>query len=394
MKRLICFLLLIMLSLTTVLAACGGNVTGDTSSGAASSAGSQGTESSAGENSDIIIIDPSSQPDTDQSQGGDTSPDDDTDDDYEYMGVIITDNRAIEPFGGSYDNGQLYGRYLNYYVTGSEGIEGLGDSVNIYSMIIPTAAAYYLPESLQSQYGGKQLDKIAYVYETHTEVTPVDIYSITAEHKNDEEEIYFKTEHHWTQYGAYWAAKKFAEVANVSFLDDLSKYEYGGKFYEDGTPMPFLGSLYSKTQLQVLKDNPDKFFYYEYPGDYTVEFYSYDFKELKKTKDTCYMYVSDDLPSAWYMIFMDGDNYSIKINSDIKNGRTCVVFKDSFGNALVPMLLSSFETIYAIDIREFPLNSIDFIKSVGATDVLFAVCAFTPMGSNFKYVEQMRRQGK
>ena len=98
--------------------------------------------------------------------------------------------------------GKLYGRYLNYYVTGSEGIEGLGDSVNIYSMIIPTAAAYYLPESLQSQYGGKQLDKIAYVYETHTEVTPVDIYSITAEHKNDEEEIYFKTEHHWTQYGA------------------------------------------------------------------------------------------------------------------------------------------------------------------------------------------------
>lgn len=92
-------------------------------------------------------------------------------------------------------------------------------------------------------------------------------------------------------------------------------------------------------------------------------------------------------------VFMDGDNYSIKNHSDVKNGRTCVVFKDSFGNALVPMLLSSFETIYAIDIRKFPLNAIDFIQEVGATDVLFAVCAFTPMGSNYQYVETIRTAG-
>lgn len=74
-------------------------------------------------------------------------------------------------------------------------------------MIIPTAAAYYMPEKYEDQYGGKQLDKIDYVYEWLDGVTPVDIYDITAEHKNDEEEIYFRTEHHWTQYGAYWAAK-------------------------------------------------------------------------------------------------------------------------------------------------------------------------------------------
>ena len=157
--------------------------------------------------------------------------------------------------------------------------------------------------------------------------------------------------------------------------------------------MPFLGSLYSQTQQQILKDHPDKFFYYEYPGEYTMEMYSYDFKELKRTKDSCYMYVSDDLPSAWYMIFMDGDNYSIKINSDVKNGRTCVVFKDSFGNALVPMLLSSFERYtpsISANFRSTP--SISSKKSARPT-CFFAVCAFTPMGSNYQYVETIRTMG-
>ena len=30
-----------------------------------------------------------------------------------------------------------------------------------------------------------------------------------------------------------------------------------------------------------------------------MELYSYDYSELIRTKDSCYMYVSDDLPSAW-----------------------------------------------------------------------------------------------
>ena len=381
-------LLLIVLTLSTILAACGNNPEGTTAAPGASAGESRPDGTASTDGSSPIIGAPSDDPNISDGGTTDTSSSTGGGNEYEFKGIIFTeDYRAVEPFGGSYENGQLFARYLNRYR------HFLGDDINIYNMIIPTAAAYYMPEKYEDQYGGKQLDKIDYVYEWLDGVTPVDIYDITAEHKNDEEEIYFRTEHHWTQYGAYWAAKKFAEIANVPFEDDLSKYTYSGKFYEDGTPMPFLGSLYSATQQQILKEHPDKFFYYEYPGEYTMELYSYDYSELIRTKDSCYMYVSDDLPSAWYMIFMDGDNYSIKINSDVKNGRTCVVFKDSFGNALVPMLLSSFETIYAIDIRKFPLNAIDFIQEVGATDVLFAVCAFTPMGSNYQYVETIRTAG-
>ena len=62
-----------------------------------------------------------------------------------------------------------------------------------------------------------------------------------------------------------------------------------------------------------------------------------------------------------------------ELDTDCTNGRTLVIFKDSFGNALVPFLTHSFSKIYVCDFRYFDLNAIDFIENVGATDVLFAV---------------------
>ena len=66
----------------------------------------------------------------------------------------------------------------------------------------------------------------------------------------------------------------------------------------------------------------------------------------------------------------------------MNNGRKLVMFKDSFGNALVPFLLNSFEEICVVDMRYFELNAIDYIQEKGATDVLFADCVFTACGGN------------
>ena len=212
-------LLLIALTLSAILAACGNNPGGTTSTPGASAGESQPDGTASTDGSSPIIGAPSDDPNVSDGGTTDTSSSTGGGNEYEFKGIIFTeDYRAVEPFGGSYENGQLFARYLNRYR------HFLGDDINIYNMIIPTAAAYYMPEKYEDQYGGKQLDKIDYVYEWLDGVTPVDIYDITAEHKNDEEEIYFRTEHHWTQYGAYWAAKKFAEIANVPFEDDLSKY--------------------------------------------------------------------------------------------------------------------------------------------------------------------------
>ncbi|MDD4125066.1 MAG: DHHW family protein [Eubacteriales bacterium] len=307
--------------------------------------------------------------------------------------LLIIGNRCMESFGGEYSSGQLYAKYVSNYK------KDLGDKVNVYSMVIPVASSIYLTGNYYDKYGGKQIDKINYIIEClkDTGVKPVDIYETLKSHK--EEEIYFRTDHHWTMLGAYYAAEVLANTADVQFKQlyfpgsktiNESNYKLNGKFNEDGSSKAFLGSLYGKTKAKVLLDNPETFFWYEYMGKYTCNWYSYDYSELKMTKDSCFLNVSDAYVSAWYMIFMDGDNYSLKITTDAGNGRVAVVFKDSFGNALIPAMLSSFETIYAIDMRYFPLDSIDFIQKVGATDVVFAVSSFTALGINYKYIEQMR----
>jgi hypothetical protein len=60
-----------------------------------------------------------------------------------------------------------------------------------------------------------------------------------------------------------------------------------------------------------------------------------------------------------------------EIKTDVKNGRTLVLIKDSYGNALVPYFVGSFEKIYVLDMRYTHVNLRSFFKQVGATDILF-----------------------
>ena len=74
-------------------------------------------------------------------------------------------------------------------------------------------------------------------------------------------------------------------------------------------------------------------------------------------------------------MFVGTDDTILEVDTDADNDRVLVIFKDSYGNALVPFLTSSFSKIYLCDNRFFNINSVDFAKEVGATDVLFALGA-------------------
>ena len=81
------------------------------------------------------------------------------------------------------------------------------------------------------------------------------------------------------------------------------------------------------------------------------------------------------------MVF-GSDERIAHVHTQANNGRRLVIFKDSYGNALLPFLTSSFEDIYLCDIRYFDLNALTFISDVGATDLLFAMCTFSAVGPN------------
>ena len=58
------------------------------------------------------------------------------------------------------------------------------------------------------------------------------------------------------------------------------------------------------------------------------------------------------------------------ITTDNKNGKTLLVFKESYGNAFVPYMIDYYEQIVVVDIRENAGSTADIIARYGVTDAL------------------------
>lgn len=272
--------------------------------------------------------------------------------------ITLNDKPAgIMLFGGSEKQGIRYAETINAYK------EALGDDVNVYNMIVPTSVEFYLPDKLR-KYSASEKDNIEKIYSHLSEdVIHVDAYSKLQEHSN--EYVYFRTDHHWTPLGAYYAYTAFSEALGNTPLP-ISEYE-------TKTKEGFVGSLYGYSNLIDLKNNPDTFTYYIPPVNWTTSYYDYKTLAFKYNGVLFHEYVEGE---NCYGMFLGADAIHTKIVTENKNSRKIVVFKESYGNAFVPFLVSDFEEIYVIDIRFFEKNAVDYIKQIGATDVLFLNNAF------------------
>ena len=280
-------------------------------------------------------------------------------------GILIinkgTENvMAMELYGGSFAAGKKYAQIINSYKSDlSEALEG---RVNVYSMCIPMAVAYYLPDEFKEQ-SASIPDNIKNINSYLNGVVSVDAYSALLEHTD--EYIYSRTDHHWQPIGAYYAAQAFAESAKVDFASLDS--------YEKKVKTDFVGTLYGHSGEAELESHPDTFTYYVPQNSYTT--YNYDSDLSNKNQGILlHEYASG---TNTYSMFLGDDKHVVQIDTDVSNGRTLVIFKDSFGNALVPFLTGSFEHIYVVDYRYCDFNAVDFCVDVKATDVLFATSMFT-----------------
>lgn len=288
-------------------------------------------------------------------------------------GIILDHKRAVCVYGGSFSVGQDYAETLNAYQ------QDLGSDVQVYSLVAPTAVSYYLPEEY-ANYTASETENIDNINSYLKDVKPVDVYNALKPHTA--EAIYARTDHHWLPLGAYYAAEAFAKVADVPFAS-LSDYD-------TATKKDYVGSMYTYTESAVLLDNPEEFTYYIPKNKYKTTYYSTSFTD--PTEGDLLMNLDGYDNSMYYLVFMGGDDKITHVETDCKNGRTLVIFKDSYGNALVPCLTSSFENIYVCDMRYFELNAIDFCKQVGCTDLLFAMNTFSATGGNESYLESNRVQ--
>jgi hypothetical protein len=270
---------------------------------------------------------------------------------FDNNGIVTIGDRSFMLFGGNRVQGKYYADVLNAYKA------AMGEDVNIFAMVVPTAVEFYLPAEF-AEYSNSEKAQIDYIYQNLVGVTPVDAYSKLAAHTD--EPIYLKTDHHWSQLGAYYASTAFAEALGETpqALSDYEKVERQG----------YVGSLYGYTNDIKIKENPEQFDYYIQPLPYKTYFYKYD--TLQSMGSGHLIYEAAAIENS-YAMFIGADAIHTKVITENKNGRRLCVFKESFGNALIPELVPYFEEIYVIDIRFFGMSAIDYMKQQGITDILF-----------------------
>jgi len=267
--------------------------------------------------------------------------------------------------------------------------KAVGKNARVISLVTPNSGQFYSPKDMHSGvHDQKAMINLCYD-NMNKDVLKVDAYSVLDQHKR--EDLFFRTDHHWTQLGAYYAYTAFCKTAGFKAvaLDE----------FQSGTYTRFLGSMYTYTkqypQSSVLQENPDTLTYYLPIVRTTAAFYAN--ADIENTATYWTEVVNTSLPENEYnkyMCFMSGDHPAALITTDVK-GPTCLVLKDSYGNAFLPFLTSHYSEIYVIDPREFnqdgkpSLDLISYVEERQIDDVILVNYPF--MINNAKYVKWLNR---
>lgn len=284
--------------------------------------------------------------------------------------LILDSGRSIMLSSTGSANGASYAATVNRY-------KEKFPNINMYSLVIPTAISYYLPVEFASH----DPDERGHINEINAAlkgVTPVDVYSVLARHTD--EPIYFNTDHHWTQLGAFYGAEEFAKTAGVDFKP-LSEYDR----YDGGD---FVGSAYGNSgdDPRVL-ELVEPFIYYVPKSDFTTTFY-----ELDGSGGTPFKYFED--PGEFdkfgkYSLYMYGDGHIVHMNTSCKNGRRLLVLKEAFANPFCGCLVNSFEDIWVADMKYIKTTATQLINDHDITDLLFCLSTFSTSGANQEFLSEI-----
>lgn len=215
-------------------------------------------------------------------------------------------------------------------------LEDLVDKWDARVMLVPTADNILtdkLPSYASYYDESKLLEKVR---ELVGERSYIDVYSILEAHR--EEDIYYRTDHHWTSLGAYYGYLAWTRETH-SFL-----YPYNP---ENMTTVSedFQGSLHSSVPVI---DTMDRIQIFPETKARPITI-TYDFKDTGNS-----FYEESYLAGKnQYGYFLDDNHGFLEIHTDYQNDRTLFLIKDSYANSMIPLLQPHYSTIYVVDLRYY-----------------------------------------
>lgn len=269
--------------------------------------------------------------------------------------IYVTKNRAFSLYYFNLKAANNYSKVINKYQKKLTG-------VTVYDILAPTSVGIYVDKKKSKEIGtSNQKEAFSYIYSNMNKaVRTVDAYGAIKEHSN--EYLYYRTDHHWTALGAYYAYFQFCSEKNIK-SNSLSSFEK--KKYKN-----FLGSYYAASnQSSILKKNVDTIEAYIPMGTNKME---YTDKNGKVHVWPIVNDVSKYNMYSKYSAFTAGDNpYSVITNTNSKSKESCIVVKESYGNAMIPFLVDHYKNIYIIDYRYYKNGIVSLAKQKKVNDVIF-----------------------
>lgn len=229
------------------------------------------------------------------------------------------------------------------------------------ALLVPSAAAA-LPELLPP--GAEAYDAEAALKVAREVLTELQVPDVAAALRAEPaEQLYYRTDHHWTAAGALRGYRSLPEG-------------YGAW---NGSLEPFCGAFYGTTWSKTLDPGAegDRIELFSLPDSVTAE------------ADGQPISVYDETAAGRkdkYTVYLGGNHGLVKLTGGCSNGKTLLVLKDSFANCLAPLLTVDYETVLIVDLRYYP-GTVRSLLTAEAPDALLFVYEMSGIAEGDDFVK-------
>ncbi|MBE5761858.1 MAG: hypothetical protein E7334_07670 [Clostridiales bacterium] len=224
------------------------------------------------------------------------------------------------------------------------------------ALIIPTTAGYVDRELLKKAEWECYTDNeiIKTIHETF--LGKASFIDISEEFISCEEQLFYRTDHHWNEYGAYIAYENICGYFGI----ETKPFEEFDISYMEG----FYGSTYSRSGLWLTKSDTIalldpgvcvKVRFSDAEGEWDSLFFTEKYADMMDK----------------YPVFLDGNHPVTYVeNLEAEEERTLIMIKDSYAMSLVPMLIGHYSDIVLVDLRYYKQPVSELASEVGASQAL------------------------
>lgn len=227
----------------------------------------------------------------------------------------------------------------------------------VYVMVAPAASSIY-PERVPAH--APLLEEADYLNQIQTAVEEaggvyLPLQEALSAHKD--EYIYYRTDHHWTTLGAYYA---YSELCGALDLEPFDRSAHTAVEVPD-----FYGTFYSRAR--TWNAQPDTLTYYDLDNSLTIYTVTGPGMPAEGQATGLYDLAKLDVYDK-YAAFLHGNNGLSRVEGD-GEGRILVV-KDSYANSLIPFLTANYAQIDVIDLRNYNYGLDTLIAENGYDQIL------------------------